>query len=134
MTSQAKIRKKKTLEKISLPNYSQRDTKTFRTSMHMEVVEDGEEDSKDKAPSENASTIVIATTPKSPDLKSPTKEPQPHGDENEGKFFRQPVPHARCFRFRGLLHEFKCLPIEKSIFVAAPSIDEKALPVSLDRG
>lgn len=77
-------------------------------------------DSKDKAPSENASTIVIATTPKSPDLKSPTKEPQPHGDENEGKFFRQPVPHARCFRFRGLLHEFKCLPIEKSIFVAAP--------------
>lgn len=43
MTSQAKIRKKKTLEKISLPNYSQRDTKTFRTSMHMEVVEDGEE-------------------------------------------------------------------------------------------
>ncbi|XP_077506556.1 uncharacterized protein LOC144115866 isoform X7 [Amblyomma americanum] len=83
MSSQAKIRRKKqTLEKISMPNYSQKDPKTFRTSMHMEVVEDSEEGAPDAEPSENASTIVIQTTPKSPEGPSskgtPTKaEPRP---------------------------------------------------------
>ncbi|XP_070384575.1 vinexin-like isoform X4 [Dermacentor albipictus] len=81
MSSQAKIRRKKqTLEKISMPNYSQKDPKTFRTSMHMEVVEDDGEGAHDtQPPSENASTIVIQTTPKSPDgaRDTPTAE-QPH--------------------------------------------------------
>ncbi|XP_075533677.1 uncharacterized protein LOC142566721 isoform X2 [Dermacentor variabilis] len=81
MSSQAKIRRKKqTLDKISMPNYSQKDPKTFRTSMHMEVVEDNDEGAHDtQPPSENASTIVIQTTPKSPDgaRGTPTAE-QPH--------------------------------------------------------
>ncbi|XP_077538510.1 uncharacterized protein LOC144151339 [Haemaphysalis longicornis] len=73
MSIQAKIRKKK-LEKISLPNYSQKDPKTFRTSMHMEVVEDNDEAAAhDAEPSENASTIVIQTTPKSPEGPGTTK-------------------------------------------------------------
>lgn len=76
MSSQAKIRKKK-LEKISLPNYSQKDPKTFRTSMHMEVVEDNDEAAAhDAEPSENASTIVIQTTPKSPEGPGTTKATQ----------------------------------------------------------
>lgn len=80
MSSQAKIRRKKqTLEKISMPNYSQKDPKTFRTSMHMEVVEDNEEGAHETQPSENASTIVIQTTPKSPDGPSSRGTPdQPH--------------------------------------------------------
>ncbi|CAN7937079.1 unnamed protein product, partial [Ixodes hexagonus] len=83
MSSQARIRKKKTLEKISLPNYSQQDTKTFRTSMHMEVVEDEEEDSRDKEPSENASTIVIETTVKSPEVKAGVEAPPQEPDYGE---------------------------------------------------
>ncbi|KAM7304994.1 hypothetical protein ISCGN_014894 [Ixodes scapularis] len=80
MSSQARIRKKKTLEKISLPNYSQQDTKTFRTSMHMELVEDEEEDSRDKEPSENANTIVIETTVKSPEVKASAQTPPQEPD------------------------------------------------------
>ncbi|KAL3218913.1 hypothetical protein MRX96_031274 [Rhipicephalus microplus] len=77
MSSEAKIHKKK-LEKISMPNYSQTDPNTFRTSMHMEVVEDNDEGTHEtQQPSENASTIVIQTTPKSPDGPSSRGPPHP---------------------------------------------------------
>ncbi|XP_064457696.1 sorbin and SH3 domain-containing protein 1-like isoform X3 [Ornithodoros turicata] len=82
MASQQIKKKKKTLDKISLPNYSQQDTSTFRTSMHMELVEAENDDAKEEPPpSKNASTIVIETTLKSPEAKEKKEEKETNGEQ-----------------------------------------------------